>query len=257
MFRKLTIVILGILLFGLIGCDIKTPEVRGLVLDAETKKPIEGAWVTATLEVYSKTVGGEVHQSFFVGKTWTDKEGKFVISPKEITMPSFPLSLRNKSGSLNVAARAISSNGYISDGVALTKIKNKTEVQLYLTSPKDEDHYFSAVQGLFLYISTGRVGVSTPPVPENERKEVFNIAIGLSESYLRTYSKPKTSDERSKYASVLRILGDLYKRKGFYQNAIDIYIKLKKFDYDRGLDGRLKEYDMQIKELEELIQKRK
>ena len=79
MLRNLKIVVLGILLFGLMGCELKTPEIRGVVLDEETKKPIEGAWVTSTLEVYSKTVGGEVHHSFFVGKTWTDKEGKFLL----------------------------------------------------------------------------------------------------------------------------------------------------------------------------------
>ncbi len=62
---------------GLTGCDLKTPEIRGVVLDADIKQPVEGAWVTATLEVYSKTIAGEVHHSFFVGKTWTNKEGKF------------------------------------------------------------------------------------------------------------------------------------------------------------------------------------
>ena len=83
MFRNIMIFIVGILMISLTGCDIKRPEISGLALDAETKKPREGAWVTATLEVYSKTIGGEVHQSFFVGKTWTDKEGKFLIPSKE------------------------------------------------------------------------------------------------------------------------------------------------------------------------------
>ena len=48
MFRHFMIVVLGILLIGLMGCEIKTPEIRGVVLDEETKQPVEGAWVTAT-----------------------------------------------------------------------------------------------------------------------------------------------------------------------------------------------------------------
>ena len=83
MFRKLMIFIVGILMISLTGCDLKTPEIRGVVLDAETKQPLEGAWVTATLEVYSKTVGGEVHHSLLPGKSCTDKEGKFLSASKE------------------------------------------------------------------------------------------------------------------------------------------------------------------------------
>lgn len=83
MFRNLMIFIVGTLMIGLIGCDLKTPEIRGVVLDAETKQPVEGAWITATLEVYSKTFGGEVHRSLLLGKSWTDKEGKFLLPSKE------------------------------------------------------------------------------------------------------------------------------------------------------------------------------
>ena len=43
------------------------------------------AWGTATLDVYNKTVGGDVHHSFFVGKTSTDKEGKFLIPSEDFT----------------------------------------------------------------------------------------------------------------------------------------------------------------------------
>ncbi len=68
--------------------ELKTPEIRGVVLDADTKQPVEGAWVTATLEVYSKTVGGEVHHSLLLGKSWTDKEGKFLLPSKEFKSKS-------------------------------------------------------------------------------------------------------------------------------------------------------------------------
>ncbi len=68
MFRKLIIFIAGILMIGLTGCDLKTPEIRGVVLDAETKQPLKGAWLTPTLEAYSKTIAGQVHQSLFIGR---------------------------------------------------------------------------------------------------------------------------------------------------------------------------------------------
>ena len=83
MFRNLMIFIMGFLTIALTGCDLKTPEIRGVVLDAGTKQLVEGAWVTATLEVYSKTVGGEVHHSLLPGKSCTDKEGKFLSPSKE------------------------------------------------------------------------------------------------------------------------------------------------------------------------------
>src|SRR4030042_2148218 len=59
MFRNLTIVVLGFLLFGLMGCEPKTPEIRGVVLDEETKQPVE-AWVHGTLQLKTKTIQGDV-----------------------------------------------------------------------------------------------------------------------------------------------------------------------------------------------------
>ena len=83
MLRNVTIVVLGLLIFGLMGCELKTPEIRGVVLDEETKQPVEGAWVPSTLEVYSKPIAGEVNHSLLMGKRWTDKEGNFLLPSKE------------------------------------------------------------------------------------------------------------------------------------------------------------------------------
>ena len=42
--KNLVFIVLGILLIGLTACtSLKTPEIKGVVLDAETGKPIEGA----------------------------------------------------------------------------------------------------------------------------------------------------------------------------------------------------------------------
>ncbi|MDI6753652.1 MAG: hypothetical protein QME78_04570 [Thermodesulfobacteriota bacterium] len=40
MFKNMSIVILGILMIGLAGCELRTPEIQGTVLDAETKQPV-------------------------------------------------------------------------------------------------------------------------------------------------------------------------------------------------------------------------
>src|SRR4030067_1686863 len=92
MFRHFMIVVLGILLIGLMGCEIKTPEIRGVVLDEETKQPVEGAWVTATLGIKTKTVGGDVHSYLSVETphTRSDKNGRFIIPSKGFKKPSFP-----------------------------------------------------------------------------------------------------------------------------------------------------------------------
>src|SRR3972149_7143623 len=121
--KNLVFIVLGILLIGLIGCEIKTPEIKGVVLDAETKQPVEGAWITATLEVSNKTFAGDVHQSLFVGKTWTDKKGRFAIPSKEFKKPSFSVSFGSKVESLNIAARV---TGVKSGGTA---IKSLTDVR--------------------------------------------------------------------------------------------------------------------------------
>lgn len=256
MLKNLMFVGLGILLIGLTACNIKTPEIRGVVLDAETKQPVENAWVTATLEVYSKTVAGDVHQSLFVGKTWTDKEGKFVLPSKDFKKPSFPVSFGSKVESLNIGARAVSSKGYISEGIGLKEFKEVSEIKLFLKPPKDAEYYFLALQGLYTYLDTGRIGVSIPPVPEAERIEVMDIAIGAHESYLKFHKNPKTSDETSHYANVLYSLGYLYKKKRDYRNALHIFTKAKEFEKNLGVDLRQKEYDNQINELQRLLQEK-
>ncbi len=64
MVKRLTLILSVALLFLVTGCNIKTPEIRGVVLDAETKQPVEGAWVTATLEFTAKTVAGDVYNPY-------------------------------------------------------------------------------------------------------------------------------------------------------------------------------------------------
>src|SRR4030067_2060209 len=93
MVKGLTLILSVALLFLVTGCNIQTPEIRGVVLDAETKQPVEGAWVTATLGIKTKTVAGDTHSylSVEIPHTRSDKNGKFVISSSKFDTPSFPV----------------------------------------------------------------------------------------------------------------------------------------------------------------------
>jgi len=248
MVKRLTLILSVALLFLVTGCNIKTPEIKGVVLDAETKQPVEGAWVTATLDVYSKTVAGDVHQSLFVGKTWSEKNGKFSIPSKKFKKPSFPSSFGTKTESLNIAARAVTSKGYISEGIGLVEIGEKKQILIYLKPPKDAQYYRFAISGLYDYILGGRLGVSVPSVPEEERADVFDLAIEAYERYLEKYGPTD-----SYYNDALRELGYLYKKRGDYERALKIFTRVKEFDEKRGITLWLKEYEAQINELQQKL----
>ena len=249
--KNLVFVVLGILLIGLMGCEIKTPEIKGVVLDAETKQPVEGAWVTATLEVSNKTVAGDVHQSLFVGKTWTDKKGRFVIPSKEFKKPSFPVSFGSKVESLNIAARA---TGVKSGGTAIKSLTDVRGVVINVRYPKDELDYNSELEFLYMYIETGRVGVAVPSVPESEKKEILNLAIEAYENYLEKYRDTKTAEEIGRHSGKLRTLAYLYKKRGDYIKALGTFKKVKEFSEKHKMTLWIKEYETQINELQQKIQ---
>jgi hypothetical protein len=87
---KKIMIIFSTILFGLFssGCftTFETPEIKGIVLDAETGKPIEGAIVVAS---WGRTYSGPGGQ--FGGKNFkelrlkTDNKGAFIIPANKIT----------------------------------------------------------------------------------------------------------------------------------------------------------------------------
>ena len=81
MFRNLAIVVLGIILIGFAGCtSLKTPEIKGVVLDAETGKPVANAIVfTGWQKIYSGPGGLSPGAVIKKVDLKTDTSGKFRI----------------------------------------------------------------------------------------------------------------------------------------------------------------------------------
>src|SRR4030042_2947743 len=107
------IFVLGMTLSGLIGCNIRTPEIQGIVLDENTKQPVEGAWVTATLGIKTKTVAGDTRRylSVEVPHKRTDKAGRFTIPSKRFKKPSFPFGFGTNVESFGVGASTVDDKG--------------------------------------------------------------------------------------------------------------------------------------------------
>jgi tetratricopeptide (TPR) repeat protein len=216
---------LGILLIGLIGCEIKTPEIRGVVLDAETKQPVEGAWVHATLQIKTKTIAGTVQTVLRVDPphTRSDKTGEFVIPSKVFEKPAFPTGLGTDIENFTINASTLDDK---SDGFYLKDYgwKRKLEVALHVKTWEkglgDEREYFSYIRSLFNYCLTGRFGVEIPAVEGGCDKWELDFVITKYERYLDRFSN--IIQERG-YSTALDYLAELYEKKGNYEKAIKAY----------------------------------
>lgn len=262
MFKNLSIVFLGTLLFFVTGCNIKTPEIKGVVLDAETKQPVEGAWVRASIEIYTKTVGGDVHSSLSIDEphTRTDKQGRFVIPSKSFKKPAFPVGFGTEVINVGIGASTSDDKGGRIN-LKEEKLKdflgrNTVELTIYSTPVKrTEEEYFSHLKSLYNYCLSGRSSVEIPPVEGGCDGWEMDYAITKHERYLEGYSNP-SKDEITHYSIVLANLAYLYKRKGNYEKAISLFNDVKEFDKKHGITLTQKEYEKQITELLLLKQKR-
>lgn len=78
--KRILITLVVMKLLGMYGCY---PPYRGVVLDGETKKPIQGAVVLVTYSRVYASVGGEVeYPPSAVKETVTDAEGRFFLGPE-------------------------------------------------------------------------------------------------------------------------------------------------------------------------------
>jgi len=222
MLRNLTIVVLGLLMFALMACELKTPEIRGVVLDEETKQPVE-AWVHATLQIKTKTIQGDVQTVLRVEPphTRSNKKGEFLIPAKEIKKPSFPAGLGTEIENFSVNASTIddkSGGFYLKD----YKGKEKIEVTIYVKPWEkgltNEREYFSYIQSLYKYCLSGRSGVEVPAVEGGCDKWELNYVIVKHERYLERF---KNIIEEKGYSNALDQVADLFDRKGDYSKAVE------------------------------------
>jgi len=281
MIKKSIALVLGLSLMGLAGCEIQTPEIHGVVLDAETKQPVEGAWVHFTIEVHTKTIAGGTTAYLRVEPphTRTNERGEFIIPAKQFETPSFPHGFGTEVGRFGLIADTIDDRqGGIGVNMRDYFIKNqkdfgmggsdlmnwwgkdKVKVTLWIKpreALEDYEEYSAYLQGLYRYCSEGRVFVERPPVQGGCDEWERNYVITKNENFLSIFKEPKTKNESYYYSIIMHRLGYLYKWKGDYQKALEIFIKARDFDKKRKMDLWLEEYEIQIKELQELIRKHK
>lgn len=245
------------------GCDLETPEIHGVVLDAETKQPVENAWISSTLAVTSKTIAGDVSSYLSVDPphTRTDKNGKFVIPSKK-----FSGSIGTSIDSFSINASTIDDK---SGGFYMKDYQGKREIEVvvYVAPWKkglaDEGEYFLNIQSLYNYCLSGRFSVERPEVKEGCDAWELDYAITKHERYLVRYFKDvdkiKTSEQKSHYLNTLESIGSLYRKKGDFSKALGIFKKAKEFTeqhYQPPIFW-LKGYEIQINELQQKLQEDK
>lgn len=278
-FKGLAILLLSIAMLGLTGCSIRTPTIHGMVLDAETKEPVEGAWVTADVEIETNTVAGTVTTVWSVAPPHlrTGKDGRFVIPSKRIKKSLPPRGFGTKVKSLGVSAHTADWRG---GGLELKEKagNRKTEVTILIKSAVKEDEkqviayqnegitkeralelieleYFATLQSLYTYCRTGRLGVARPSVKDGCDAWELDYVITKHEWFLERLGEPKNIDQRVHYRGTMSQLGYLYRRKGDYKKALSIFKTVLAYDKKTKMDLNFREYERQIKELEGLLKK--
>ncbi|MCX5909834.1 MAG: hypothetical protein NTY64_22325 [Deltaproteobacteria bacterium] len=240
-----------------LGCDIETPEIRGVVLDAETKQAVEGAWIMATLGIRTRTVAGDTHRYLVVEvpHTRTGKNGRFVIPAKTFDSPPFPFGFGTDVESFGIGASTVDDRG---GDVSLKEPFNqdKIEVEIYI-KPEERTgkEYCNHLQALFNYCETGRFFVEVPAVKGGSDDWELDYAIAKHERFLRKFGDPMTIDQETCYVGASKDLGYLYKKKREYKKALEIFTIVKQFDEKRKVNLWLKQYEIQIEELKGLINK--
>jgi len=256
---KCTIIIsaiIGVLLgLYLVFGYVRTPVIHGTVLDAETKQPVENAWVTGTLSLKVATIQGDihVHPAFAPAHLRTNKEGKFIIPRKSFRQPIPPLGFGMNVEGCRVTVETINDKqGEISLKPSFWKWW--TEVTIYVKPTlMTEGEYDSYLQSLFRYCTTGRSGVEVPVAKEGCDAWELDYAIAKHEYFLKNLGQLDSSDKRILYSGTLHNLAYLYKEKGDYRKALHAFTILKEHDKKHNISFFLNEYERKMSELQEKL----
>jgi len=249
--KKTVVIAIAIicLLLLLRGCIIRVPEIKGVVLDAATRQPVEGAWVRSSMELNTKTVGGDSHSSLTlsVPHTRTDKDGRFTIPSKTLTKPIPPFGFGTEVLSIRVGASTPDDRegvvryfgGYYKRdfgkgdgdlGRLLWSFGRKIELQIKPVERTEED-YFHHLQSMYNSCISDR--------DDGCDEWELDYAIRKHERYL--YKFPIRVEIRSHQSIILEQLGLLYKGQRKYKNAIENLKKAReiRFFQPQSLDNEI------------------
>jgi hypothetical protein len=232
-----------------------TPSIRGVVIDAETKKPIENAWVIVTVNSSTATIAGDVGNTDFLSRPHlrTDKEGRFTISRRLYIAGLPPLGFQSTASRLRAVVRA--ANGRRAE-VDLSKDLKKWSLNATIPVTHQErkgEERFRELQDLYHYCIEGAFLLVGAPVPGGCDKWELDYTIKELEKYIRENDMPITAHQETYLSGTLQYVAVLYERKGNPEKALRTFEDVRLFDLKRGVDSRIKEYDQQIHDLEERL----
>jgi len=255
MVKKLTAAILGIFMIGLYGCKIQTPEIRGVVIDAETNQPVPEAWIFATLVVETQTVQGGVTTYIALEEphTRSNEKGEFIIPAREIKIRFSPYESAARVKELSAGAETIDDRF---GRFPLREYEGRERLDIILKIrpvERKEDDYYHHIKNLYYDCLMGRRGITIPIRRDGCDEWELNYAITKHERFLSRLEEPNTIDRETYYAHTMRQLAFLYRKKGDYKKALDLYMKIREFDKNRNVDLYLKRYEVEIRELKELL----
>lgn len=235
---------------------IRTPEIHGVVLDQETKQPVENAWITATLSLKIATIQGNVHVHPSVAPPHlrTNKEGRFVIPRQSFRQPLPPVAFGTDPIAFTLFVETIDDKQGEMD-LKPSLWKWKAEVTVYLkTTTMTEVQYNAYLQSLYSYCTIGRSGVEVPPVREGCDTWELDYAIKKHERFIQKLVMLSVVDQNTNLWGTRRNLAYLYKQGKDYKKALNIFEDLRKADEKRGSTMWLREFEIQINELKKMIE---
>lgn len=288
MVKKLAVIVMGILLIGLWGCTMtRTPEIRGLVLDQETWRPVPDAWIHASLGLVLVTIAGRGGDSLSLDSphTRTNAKGEFIIPARVFQSPFFPFILKKNYTYFGVSAET-QDDRMGEHQIGPWGWKTNIDVTLYVEPWKEfllknrkkggsylgdfflnysgadnsrnpliyEEAYYSYLKTLDHYCFGGRLLYEKPGVHEGCDDWEMNYAIFKYENYLKELKEPKTVDQWVSVSGTMDRLANLYKRNKNYEKALEMFKAVLNHDKQGKVNLYITRYEKEIKELEQLIQ---
>lgn len=266
------------------GCSISTPEIRGVVLDEETKQPVPEAWIHANMAVQLKHFAGGSGELLSVDPphTRTNEKGEFVVPPRKFALSAIPYYLGATVLYFCIAGETIDDRmgGFDFEDY---KWKAKVDVIIYVKPWekvfKDKDYlrsnygqlyylmweklekgrlleaYDAYLMSLYRYCLDGRFFIERPVVGGGGDEWEVNYAIAKYERFLKGLGEPRTRDQRVIYSGSMEHLGYLYKKKRDYAKALEVFRKVLEFNRRQNDDLSIKGNEAEIEWLKNLLGK--